>query len=836
LARGALPSAFATITKIIPPAFRRHTTHPAEQSSEFKVVLGDYYGALGATGLFGPSRSRPWPVERAVAEGYERIIWVFRSVQTITGQSSRLPFRLKQGDQVLDDHPLYWVLNKQANPMETGRQFRTRLLAQVLLSKRGAFVQITRARNGDICRLDLLPPGRTRPVPGIPRPGIPAELIDHYEVLRADGSRAFIPAEEVTWFREPHPTDPYSGVTPLEAAGMSVELDFFARLYNLTFMKNDGRPGGIIGITGDMDEKEMKKLEETFGRGPAEAGKLTVIAGEVSYVDSVVRPRDAQYGTMATNSKIEILDAFGIAETMMGNSAGRTFDNAGQDGLNFWQITMPPHLDMLVTGFDGMSDPDLEGFFDVSSVPALAAAEAAKRAEARGEFGQGLISVDDYRIATGKEPYDLPATRALILTGGTTLVPTSAADQKALGGALIPLGQGAASAQSPGGPPAPPSAAATGARPRSAIPAPRNAGNGAGAGPGGDGETGDDPDGDADGDGNGDAAETTEGPQTKSAPVIRLPSRSAAPGARRLIAACQVKAIPNTAAPPSQPGSGTRQDDSEDASGPAQQQQLEAALSAALTALAATWTARTAARLSSPKTRKGTRHWQPDPQMPADTRAGTQPLDPTDAADPARWQIEAEDTARPLLTAAAIAAAAGLAAHLAPGTPTSAISDAAGSAVGTVLAMIGAAAAGLADKTAMAIATADDAGQHMDEITAQARDVMDREGATWAAGVAVQAATAVISAARDLIATMISALDPSKYIVRTWRTRRDLRVREAHRLAEGQRQPPGMPFIVGGVPLRYPGDPAGPPELTYNCRCHVTHRLGRIGNAYAQSA
>ncbi len=54
-----------------------------------------------------------------------------------------------------------------------------------------------------------------------------------------------------------------------------------------------------------------------------------------------------------------------------------------------------------------------------------------------------------------------------------------------------------------------------------------------------------------------------------------------------------------------------------------------------------------------------------------------------------------------------------------------------------------------------------------------------------------------------------------------WRTMRDDRVRELHRPMDGQRRPVGTPFIVGGTPMLYPGQPVGPPEGWINCRCRL---------------
>lgn len=804
----AITSGFATITKIIPAGMRRASRDLQDAAYERKVVLGDYYGALASAGVWSPSRSRPWPVERAVFEGYERIVWVYKSVETIAGQASGLQFRLKQGKDVLDDHPLYWVLNKHANEMETGPQFRSRLGKQLLLSKRGAFVQVTKARNGTVLRLDLLPPGRTRPVPGsamsTAADGTPQfHLIDHYEIVRADGTRNDIPADQVIWFREPHPIDPYSGVTPLEAAGMSVELDYFSRLYNTTFMKNDARPGGIIGVGGDMSEPDMIKLEDKFSRGPAEAGKLTVIAGDVSYVDTVTRPRDAQHGETADRAKIETLDAFGVPESMMGNASGKTFDNAGQEGYNFWTITMGPQLNLQVTGFDTLSEPELEGFFDVSHVPALAAAEAAKREEARAEVQAGLISIDDYREATGKDPYGMPATRALVIGNGTTLVPTSAEDQKALGGPLVALGQAPAQG-APGGPAGGGQPAAIGASPSHPAPGHNDTGPAA-VGPGQPA---------------GPAANRAAPAGTPAAKAIRAPeprpagpagqgaetwgreverygtsdarpaiaaSAPARPPARRVVTGCQVKAAPRQPATPPDGSGGDRQDDEDSDRDIADQQagKLEAGLTAALTAVAAAWAA---------------------------SRV---------APDPVKWAADAQAAAAPLLAAAAWEAAR-RAARAAGGTPADDTGPDArtpeGAAARTAAAnagmMIGTAASGLATR----LATASAAGETVD---------VARQAATWATGIAVQAATMLVNSAADLAASIAAAI-AGRLLVRVWRTRRDTRVRDTHRDAQGQRQRPGQPFAVGDALLMYPGDPAGPPEEVYGCRCRLTHRLGRV--------
>ncbi|MFU8849430.1 phage minor head protein [Micromonospora sp. SL1-18] len=54
---------------------------------------------------------------------------------------------------------------------------------------------------------------------------------------------------------------------------------------------------------------------------------------------------------------------------------------------------------------------------------------------------------------------------------------------------------------------------------------------------------------------------------------------------------------------------------------------------------------------------------------------------------------------------------------------------------------------------------------------------------------------------------------------KVWVATHDERTRHDHRDADGQRVALDGVFMVGGIPMRYPGDPAAPPGQTVNCRC-----------------
>lgn len=73
--------------------------------------------------------------------------------------------------------------------------------------------------------------------------------------------------------------------------------------------------------------------------------------------------------------------------------------------------------------------------------------------------------------------------------------------------------------------------------------------------------------------------------------------------------------------------------------------------------------------------------------------------------------------------------------------------------------------------------------------------------------------------AGTLTAWLSSAAVLEEQLDKVWVSTHDERTRHAHRDADGQRVPLDGVFQVGGVPLRFPGDPAAPAAQTVACRC-----------------
>lgn len=384
-------------------AWNSRETKDARSNSIKAASLGPGAPVSVNTGLAGRPYRDSWDIERAYREGMQKVVWVNRCIDAISGNQARLPMILRKDNnpngQIVDRrNKLLDVLNSRANEGENSFIFRYRLSSQMLMSTRGVFIEKVFGRNGDVIALNLLPPQHTSPIPD------PRNFVSGFQVDLAQGQKVVLPPERVIWLRRPHPLDPYLSLTPMESAGIAIEIENLARIYNRNFLLNDGRPGGLLVIRGEIDEEDKDELRSRFRGNLNRAGSVGVISSDdgADFVDTASNPRDAAYVQMRQLTKEEILAAFGVPESVIGNASGRTFSNAAEELRVFWMETMLPHLEPIARALDDL-DPKFYIDFDTTSVPILIISKQERQRYLMDELQQGLISVNEYRDKTGRE-------------------------------------------------------------------------------------------------------------------------------------------------------------------------------------------------------------------------------------------------------------------------------------------------------------------------------------------------------------------------------------------------------------------------------------------------
>ena len=172
---------------------------------------------------------------------------------------------------------------------------------------------------------------------------------------------------------------------------------------------NDGRPGGILAVKGQIDIEDARELEARFSGRGENAGRTSVMeADDLTWIDTSTSPRDAQYIQSRAITKEEILLSFGVPESVIGNASGRTYDNADAERAIFWEATMKPHLDLIAQALESATeggwDDGIVLAFDFDAIPALGRSIKTMRQTALSDFQAGAISLDEYRATLGREP------------------------------------------------------------------------------------------------------------------------------------------------------------------------------------------------------------------------------------------------------------------------------------------------------------------------------------------------------------------------------------------------------------------------------------------------
>lgn len=783
---------------------------------EEKTVYSANGSVLENSGRFGLSSSKPqggeWTIDRALAEGFRREPYVYKAVDTIAEKSSSLVFKLHDGDgNEVERHPLLGLMNDgDANPLETGHQFRYRLSLQLLLSPRGAFVNVVKSRGGDVVSLALLPPDRTSPVPN---ESDPSKLISGFKVDPKDGTSkpTFLSVEEVRWIRKPHPVNPFLGMTPLEAAGLSVQLSYFARLFNVSFMRNDGRPGGILGVESDMTDAEMDRIEAKFGRGPMEAGKLTVMGGKISYSDTGQAPRDMAYQELAGNSRNEILSSFGVPESQIGHASDSTFSNADAEGYAFWTHTMSGHNRMILSAFGKDIDDGLKASFDTSEIEELQEPVRKKREEARSEFDAGLRSLFSYGELANIEVPDIPETRAFYVKVGTTPIPGRDEDvdyfkqstTDSSGGQELDDSTGQTSTTDSSG---------------------TGTGGGSYTSTGGTDSSG--------GSGQAQGTPTVAArrvtptqPQAPSRPVVDAPQARSGTSVEPVDGkALEGKGEAVDAAEQSSDSPVKLLDATEDA--------LNKAADLVVTRQANV----VVERLKSPRFKKGTKHWVVDESKPL-PEYSVKALDGDALVQGDRWADVLADSLTPIVTDACQSAAEGIIDDLGLDDIESKarhrkLNDKQAKVVAETAADALFVAKSAMKKHSVALAArikeADAAGKDLDGIIADVQAYAEQYRRGWSKAVMQQVGQVAIEQTRLRVSDLSKN---QRDIARVWVSRKDDKVRPTHKAADGERKRLGQPFKVGSASIRFPGDPLGPPSEVIGCRCRTVFRSKATGRA-----
>lgn len=273
----------------------------------------------------GPASRTGLPVNEMTAL---RVSAVYGCCRVISEDIAKLPLKVIQENaqgtkRVLYDHPLYRVLYRRPNEIQTSAEWRMTMMLHALLTH-GGHSWINRGKDGSVLELIPLMPGRV----------VPRQLTDWsvvYDVHDADGKITTLASSDVHVLRGLS----WNGFTALnlvaqgrEAIGLAMAAEETqARMHG-----NGAKPGGVLSTPAVLTDTQIERLKAQFSEnysGVANAFKTLIFDNGLKFEPWSMTGVDGQHLETRKHQVEEICRLFRVFPQMIGaSSATPTYASA----------------------------------------------------------------------------------------------------------------------------------------------------------------------------------------------------------------------------------------------------------------------------------------------------------------------------------------------------------------------------------------------------------------------------------------------------------------------------------------------------------------------------
>ncbi len=341
----------------------------AHNTSRLPVTTsrGGVSGLLDAFVQGGTSRT-------AELQSMSASAWLFSTINVIgTGLSSaRWQVFLKETGRGAEREEVFGspalMLWNDPSPFYTRPEFNKLISNHYSSTGEMWMVKIRDQVMGLPIELQPVRPDRMFPIPS------PDEFLVGYE-YRLGSERIPLDLDDVIYTRNPHPTDPYRGISPISSITLDIASEKSAAAWTASAFQNDATPGGVLEFEETLDDDQfdnvMKHWRESH-RGVNNARRIAVLE-RGKYKAVSFSPRDMQMNDLRHLNRDLILGAFGMPKAMLGITEDVNRANAEAAEVVFARWILEPLLTLLEASLNQYLIPefnDREEFAFVDPVPA----------------------------------------------------------------------------------------------------------------------------------------------------------------------------------------------------------------------------------------------------------------------------------------------------------------------------------------------------------------------------------------------------------------------------------------------------------------------------------
>jgi len=339
-----------------------------------------------------------------------RLAAVFACVRVISETIGSLPLviyrrRSDGGKELAKDHPLYPVLGKP-NEWQTGFEFWE--MMQGHLELRGnAFAQIVTGNGRAIDQLIPLHPDRVR-VYRLPNGRLRYDVTSYF-----DGTIQRVAQDEMLHLRGLS-SDGIMGISTITAGSEVVGTGLAQMEHRARYFSNHAIPGLAIKNAQKLNEEAKENLQNTIREGFASANafKVLVLQPGMEIQSLGLTNKDSQLIEAGQATRTDIAAIFRLPPHKIGDLTRGTFSNIEQQNIEFATDSIRPRVVRLERRIDAdLIDPLSQAlgagpgeYYTVFDMDALFRGDMKSRYEAYNQALQFWLTVDEVRMAEGKNP------------------------------------------------------------------------------------------------------------------------------------------------------------------------------------------------------------------------------------------------------------------------------------------------------------------------------------------------------------------------------------------------------------------------------------------------
>lgn len=260
-------------------------------------------------------------------EGYRRNDTVHKCVSYAARNAAGIRLALYTDKTRKREITTHALLDKLGAPNKdmSGNDYVESVCAYTLLIGNSYQYALRLAKNGPPDELWSLNPGKIDIVPGPNR-------ILRYDFKIKEPPTPFEPSligHTKFW----NPDDDLYGLSPIEVAGIFVDMNLAYRKWNLALTQNMAQPPGAWTTPALLGKKERDTLEANINQkynGFKNAGKAPVLDGGLKFESYMVPPAQMAFLEGQEYNSSQIANIYNLAPQVIGDTSASTYDNFEQ--------------------------------------------------------------------------------------------------------------------------------------------------------------------------------------------------------------------------------------------------------------------------------------------------------------------------------------------------------------------------------------------------------------------------------------------------------------------------------------------------------------------------